>query len=206
MRLTLVPRTTEFYDLFAQAGANALGSARLVEQRFREFPDTSIAQEQVKDLEHEGDRLTAELIRLLNTQYVTPLDREDIFSLAVAIDDVADHIEHASDLLGLYKVEGPMDQALEQCRLLVAATEHLSGALAELRGLRRVEPYLVEVKRLEDEGDRVVRDAIAALFEDEEVSPRVIIRWKDIFEALEEAIDACETVANVLGNIVLKNV
>jgi predicted phosphate transport protein (TIGR00153 family) len=205
MRLALVPRTTEFYELFAEAGANAVEAARNAEARFREFPDARVAQAEVKDLEHEGDRLTHDIIQLLNTQYVTPFDREDIYDLARAIDDVVDHIEHASDLLGLYKVEGPMEQALAQCRVLVAAAEALAAALGDLRAVKRIPPHLLEVKRLEDEGDRIVRDAIAVLFEDEDVSPRVIIIWKDIFEALEQAIDACETAAHVIGNVVVKN-
>jgi uncharacterized protein Yka (UPF0111/DUF47 family) len=98
-----------------------------------------------------------------------------------------------------------MEQSLEQCRVLVAAAEALAAALSKLRGLKGAEADLVEVKRLEDEGDRIVRDAIAALFEDEDVSPRSIIRWKDVFEALEDALDACERAANVVGNIVVKN-
>jgi uncharacterized protein len=205
MRLALVPRTNEFYDLFGEAGLNALEAARATEQRLREFPDTAIPQERVKELETEGDRLTHDLIQLLNTQYVTPLDREDIYALATAIDDVVDHIEHASDLLGLYHIEAPMEQAVEQARVLVEATEALARALATLRTPQSVRRHLADVKRLEDEGDRIVRDAIAALFEDEEVSPRVIVRWKDIFEALEQAIDACDRTAHVIGNIVVKN-
>ena len=205
MRLSLIPRTTEFYGLFAQAGQNAVEAARLAEKRFREFPDTEVTQERVKDLEHEGDRLTHEIVTLLNTQYVTPFDREDIYELAGAIDDVVDNIDEVSDLLGLYKVEGSMQQALEQCRVLVGATECLSSALAELKAVRGVQRYLVALKEREDEGDRILRDAIAALFEDEGVAPREIIRWKDIFDGLERAIDSCERAGLVLGNIVVKN-
>ena len=205
MRLSLVPKTTEFYDLFTAAGANAVETARLAERRFREFPDTDVDQEQVKALEHEGDRLTREIITLLNTQYITPIDREDIYALASAIDDVVDNIENASELLGLYKIESSMEQAIEQCRVLVGAAETLAQALAELRHVKGVDRYLVGLKQLEDEGDRILRDALAALFEDEDVSPRVIIRWKDIFEALERAIDSCETAAHVVGNVVVKN-
>lgn len=205
MRLTLVPQTKEFYGLFAEAGDNALEAAKLVEQRFREHPDTQIGQEQVKALEHEGDRLTAEIFRLLNTHYVTPFDREDIYGLAGAVDTVVDQIEYASELLDLYKIEAPMEQSLAQCRVLVEATGALAHGLSRLRGFRGIDAHLTEIKRCEDEGDRIVRDAIAALFEDEEVSPRAIIRWKDIFEALEQAVDACDTAAHVLGNIVVKN-
>jgi uncharacterized protein len=206
MKLAFVPRTTEFFDFFTEAGQNTLEAARLAERRFREFPERNIAQADVKALEHRGDELTREIIELLNTQYITPFDREDIYELAKAIDDVVDYIENASDLLGLYKVEAPMEQAVEQCRVLVDSTAHLANALSELKHIRRAQPHIVEVKRLEDEGDRIVRDAIAALFEDEDVDPRTIIRWKDIFEALEDAIDACETAADLVGNIVVKNV
>ena len=205
MRLALVPRTTEFYDLFTRAGENMLATAQLAERRFREFPQ-GVPQKDVKELEHRGDELTRELIELLNTQYVTPFDREDIYELATEIDDVVDYIENASDLLGLYKVESSMSAASEQCRVLVAATEHLSKALADLRHLRRAEQHLVRVKELEDEGDRIVRAAIASLFEDEAGDPLMIIRWKDIFDALEDAVDACETAADLVGNIVVKNV
>jgi uncharacterized protein len=205
MRLAFVPKTTEFYDFFARAGENLLATARLAEQRFREFPETSVDHEQVKELEIQGDELTREIIALLNTQYITPFDREDIYGLAKVIDDVVDHIEHASDLLGLYQVESRMEQSVEQCRVLVEMAEHLSKALAELRQLRRVEQHIVEVKRLEDEGDRIERTAIAALFR-EDVDPLTVIRWKDIFESLEDAVDACETAADLVGNIVVKNV
>jgi predicted phosphate transport protein (TIGR00153 family) len=205
MKLSLVPRTTEFYDLFTAAGENALETARLAEARFRSWPAREIKQQEVKRLENKGDDLTRQIIELLNTQYITPFDREDIYQLAKEIDDVVDYIENASDLLGLYKVDQPMEQSLEQCRVLVTAVENLAKALAELRGLRNAERYLVEVKRLEDEGDRIVRDAMAQLFENSHVDPVMIIRWKDIYEALEDAIDACETAADVVGNIVVKN-
>jgi predicted phosphate transport protein (TIGR00153 family) len=205
MKLSLVPRTTEFYDLFTAAGENALEAARLAETRFRTWPKSEVEQVEVKRLETQGDDLTRQNIELLNTQYITPFDREDIYQLAKEIDDVVDYIEHASDLLGLYKVDQPMPQSLEQCGVLVAAVENLAKALTQLRGLRNAERYLVEVKRLEDEGDRIVRAAIAQLFENSRVEPVTIIRWKDIFEALEDAIDACETGADVVGNIVVKN-
>jgi predicted phosphate transport protein (TIGR00153 family) len=205
MRLSLVPRTTEFYELFDQAGANALEAARKVETRFREYPNPSVSQADVKAVEHEGDRITRDIIQLLNTQYVTPFDREDIYALATALDDVVDNMEEASDLLDLYGVESPARPALEQCRILVGAVEHLARALAGLKGMRGVQQELVALKELEDEGDRVERDAIADLFRDSRIDPLIIIRWKDIFEALEDSLDASETAANVVGNIVVKN-
>ena len=205
MKLSLVPRTTEFYDLFTRAGANALEAARLVQQRFRDHPNSSVRHSDVKAIEDEGDSITRDLIQLLNTQYITPFDREDIYQLATALDDVVDHLDEASDLLELYGVESPTRQAIEQCRVLVGAVEHLSRALGELKGLRGVERELVALKDLEDEGDRILHDAIADLFRDSRIDPLIVIRWKDIFEALEYALDACETAANVIGNIVVKN-
>jgi uncharacterized protein len=205
VKLNLVPRTGAFYDLFAEAGDNALEAARKAETRFREYPNSSVTQADVKAVEHAGDRITRDLIQLLNTQYVTPFDREDIFALATALDDVVDLIDEATDLLDLYRIESTAAPAIEQCRILVAAVEHLANALRSLRGRAGAQDALIALKQLEDEGDRVVRDAIAALFQDPRVDPLVVIRWKDVFDALEAAIDACETAANVVGNILVKN-
>ncbi|MHB8060607.1 MAG: DUF47 domain-containing protein [Gaiellaceae bacterium] len=205
MRFSLVPRQAEFYNLFTRAGENALDAARLVEKRFNNIPDATIGQKAVTELEHKGDDITAEIIGLINTQYVTPFDREDIYSLASAIDNVVDYLDDASELIDIYHIESPMEQAIDQCRILVGATEHLANALGELRGLRGVTKHLVSLNQLEDEGDAVLRDAIGALFEDDKVSPRLIIQWKDIFEALEAAIDSAETAAHLIGNIVVKN-
>ena len=184
---------------------NALEAAQKAEVRFREHPNSSVTQAELKEVEHAGDHITRDIIQLLNTQYVTPFDREDIYELATTTDDVVDHIEEACELLDLYGVESPARQALEQCRILVDAVEHLARALADLKSRRSVPQELVELKAMEDEGDRVVRDAIADLFRDPRIDPLVVIRWKDIFEGLEAAIDACETAGNVVGNIVVKN-
>ena len=205
MRFSLTPRTSEFFTLFGKAGENALQVARLVERRFREHPNSGITQEQVKAEETEGDAITRELITLLNTQYVTPFDRDDIYLLATEIDDVVDYLEEASDLLGLYGVEMPTRHAVEQCGIIVKACEQLAIACDNLKGMRGVQEALVQVKAYEDEGDRVLRDALAALFRDEAIDPLIVIRWKDIYEALERALDACETAANVVANIVVKS-
>ncbi len=205
MRLALVPRTTEFYDLFGRAGANTLEAARKAEIRFREYPNASVTQADVKEIEHEGDRITRDIIQLLNTQYVTPFDREDIYELAGAIDDIVDLIEEACDLLELYGIESATKHALQQCSILVSAVECLDRALHELRGVRGAPSHLVELKQFEDDGDRVVREAIAHLFRDPRIDPLIVIRWKDVYDGLEGAIDACETAGNVVGNIVVKN-
>ena len=205
MRISLTPRTTEFFKLFARAGENALETAQLVERRFREHPGSGVTQEQVKAVETAGDGITRDLINLLNTQYVTPFDREDIYQLATEIDDVVDFLEEASDLLGLYGVEMPTRNAVEQCAVIVRACEQLAIACDNLKGMRGVQEALVQVKQFEDEGDRILRDSLAALFRDGAIDPLIVIRWKDIYEALERALDACETAANVIANIVVKN-
>ena len=205
MRISLTPRTSEFFVLFARDGENALEVARLVERRFKEHPNSGVTQEQVKSAETLGDTITHDLIQLLNTQYLTPFDREDIYMLATEIDDVVDFLEEASDLLGLYGVEMPTRHAVEQCAIITQAVEQLAVALDNLKGMRGVQTALVELKRLEDEGDHLLRDALGSLFRDDRIDPLIVIRWKDIYEALERALDACETAANVIANIVVKS-
>ena len=203
--VSLGPRTNAFYELLAQAAGTALEIARKAETRFSEFPSASVSQDQIKELEHQGDQITSDLIGLLNAQHITPFDRDDLFTLAGAIDDVTDAIENACELLGLYGIEGPTKHALEQCRLLVAAAEQLEELLRQLKGKRGSAPQIAEIKRLEDEADRVKRDAVASLFKDDRIDPLIVVRWKDVYEALEDAIDACETVAHRVGNLLVKH-
>jgi len=147
MPIFSIPRQNEFYELFAAAGANALEAARAAESRFRDFPGGT-PQARVKELEHEGDRITGELIGLVNSQFVTPFDREDLFTLAVAVDDVTDAIENATELLGLYDVEQPTRQSIEQCGILVAAVELLAQLLGSLKGLHGSAPEIAEMREL----------------------------------------------------------
>jgi len=205
MKISLTPKTTEFFVLFTRAGENALEVAQLVERRFREHPSSSVTQAQVKAAETAGDTITRDLITLLNTQYLTPFDREDIYQLATEIDDVVDHLEEASDLLNLYGVATPTRHVFEQCEIVVKAVEQLSIACANLKGMNGVQQALIELKTFEDQGDRILREAIASLFRSDKIDPLIVIRWKDIYEALERALDACDTAANVIANIVVKN-
>src|SRR5207342_445398 len=135
MKISLTPRTTEFFVLFARAGENALEVARLVERRFREHPNSGVTQEVVKAAETAGDVITRDLITLLNTQYLTPFDREDIYALATEIDDVVDELEEASDLLGLYGIELPTKHAVQQTQILVRAVGQLAVACDNLKGM-----------------------------------------------------------------------
>lgn len=205
MRVGLGPGSREMYALLAAAGVNAHETALKVEQRFREYPATSISQEEVKELEHAGDRIVSDLIRSVEAQFVTPYDREDIVTLAFAIDEVPDKIENASELLGLYGVESPTRQSLELCGLLVRATGELAALLGRLKGLRGSAEEVLAIKAIEDEADRVARAARAGLFKDDRIDPGIVIRWKGIYEALEDAVDACETAAHRVGNILVKN-
>jgi uncharacterized protein len=198
------PRTNEFFELLAAAARNALTAARAAESRFRDYPGGA-AQAEIEALEHEGDRITSELVNLVNSQFVTPFDRDDLFVLAGAIDDVTDAIENATELLGLYDVEQPTRQSIEQCAILVAAVTQLDALLRNLKGKRGSSPEIAEIKRLEDEGDLATRRAVGGLFEDERIDPLIVIRWKEIYESLEEAIDAVETAAHRIGNILVKN-
>jgi uncharacterized protein Yka (UPF0111/DUF47 family) len=203
-RIGLGPRTDEFYELLSASADNALLAAQKAQERFRDFPATAVSQDDIKAVEHEGDRLTGELIGLLNAHHIVPFERDDLFDVGMALDDVTDAIENACELLGLYDVETPTRYALEQCRLLVAAAEEVSELFRELRR-KRGDAQIAEIKALEDEADRVKRDAVASLFKDDRIDPTIVIRWKDIYEALEEAIDACETTAHLVGNILLSS-
>jgi uncharacterized protein len=202
MRLRLTPSASGFYQLFVEAGENAAATARLVERRFSDLG--AVRQAEVKALERTGDETTRRIVELLNTQYLTPFDREDILALATAIDDVVDHLEEASDLLSLYRVTEVRPRAVEQCRILVGACDGLAAALQCLNGLNGVQQHIATVRELEDDGDAAIRAAIADLF-DEDVETRDLIRWKDIYEGLEEALDAADRASNVIGNIALKN-
>jgi hypothetical protein len=205
MRIGLGPGNKEIYDLFGWAGENAAEIARKVEQRFREYPSSSVSQEEVKDLEHIGDQLVADLMRSIAAQFVTPFDPEDLVALVFAVDDVPDAIENASELLGLYNVQTPTRQSIELCGLLVEATTELSSLLGRLRGLRGSAEEIRTIKEIEDRADRVARAARADLFKDDRIDPGIVIRWKDIYESLEDAVDACETAAHRVGNILVKN-
>ena len=198
------PRDRVYFELFEKAGQNMLQAASLLHELLDGWPDNKHLAGEILDLEHEGDRITHDIIDRMNHTFVTPIDREDILALASAIDDVVDYVEEVADYLGLYKIEAPMEQSIRLARVLADATERVSQALGELCGSEDIARHTVEVNRLENEGDRVVREAIASLFE-RGIDPMMVIRWKDIFERLEDAIDATEKTANILEGIIIKN-
>lgn len=203
-RFSLLPRDRTFFDLFTGAGQNNVHASRLLDRMMHSWPEDAGLLTEIVAAEHEGDRITHEIIKRLNTTYVTPIDREDIYGLATQMDDIADFIEEAADFLGLYKIEAPMEQALALTKVLVASCEQLAAGIEHLPDFKDLDKYWIEIHRLENEGDRISRDAVASLFSNG-IDPMVVIRWKDIFAVLEEAIDATETAAQILEGIVIKN-
>jgi predicted phosphate transport protein (TIGR00153 family) len=207
MRLSSIvaPRDREFFDLFEEASGNILRAADLLDQMLRGYPDrrADLARD-ILICEQEGDRITHDIIRRLNETFVTPIDREDIYELASSLDDVVDYTEEVADYLGLYKIEAPMEQSQRLAHILLDCARQLAECMPRLRGFKDMSHYTVEINRLENDGDRVSREAMASLF-DNGIDPMVVIRWKDIYERLENAIDSTERVANILEGIVIKN-
>ena len=204
-RLRLTPKKREFFELYAQASANAVEIAGLLVQLLDRFPDDGeVLIGRIKEREHEGDRLTHEVVLLLNSTFVTPFDRDDMYRLAGAIDDVCDHVDEAADNLGSWGVERVPEKARAQAWVILRAATKLDEAVGRLDGFRDSSDQLAALRELEDEGDQLERDAVAELFSSTD-DAMVIIRWKDIHERLEVAVDALENAADVLEAIVVKN-
>jgi predicted phosphate transport protein (TIGR00153 family) len=204
VKLGLGGKSGDIHGALARAGEAAHAVSLAVQRRFSEWP-SGPDQQHIKDLEHAADDVVSELLRLTNAAFVAPYDRSDLITLAFAIDDVADAGENAAELLGLYSVEAPTRQSLELCDLLARASGELAELLANLKGVHGSSDRIVAIKAIEDEADDVARAARASLFKDERIDPVIVIRWKDIYEALEDAVDACETAAHRVGNILVKN-
>jgi predicted phosphate transport protein (TIGR00153 family) len=203
-RFSFVPRDRDFFGLFEEAGANIERVGGLLERLMARWPDDEGLVREILICEQEGDRITHDIIHRLNATSVTPIDREDIYSLASVLDDIVDFAEEVADYLGLYRIEAPTTQAQELTEVLAAACRNVSQALGRLEDRRELNHFIVEINRLENDGDRIVREAIASLFAGG-IDPTVIIRWKDLYERLENAIDACEHASNLLEGIVVKN-
>ncbi|MDX6697489.1 MAG: uncharacterized protein QOE65_886 [Solirubrobacteraceae bacterium] len=199
-----VPKDREFFDLFEEAASNIVRAADMLDQMLGSYPERSELARDILICEQEGDRITHDIIRRLNQTFVTPIDREDILALASGLDDVVDFTEEVADYMGLYRIDAPMEQAQRLAHILLQSSRQISEAMPRLRGFKDISHYTVEINRLENDGDRVTREAMAALF-DNGIDPMVVIRWKDIYERLENAIDSTERVANILEGIVIKN-
>ena len=193
------------YELFEEAGRNAKRSTLLLRDLMSDFPEGGELAREILRCEQEGDRIAHDIHHRLGNgrAAAAPFKTSDAFALATAIDDIVDFTEQTADTLGLYGIEAPMEQAEQLTDVLVRASDAVAKALGTLRDGRDLSTYLLDIHELENDGDRLSRDAIAALFSGG-VDPMVVIRWKDIFELLEEAIDSCEKVAHILEGISLQ--
>jgi len=201
----IIPREEAFFAMFEQAAQNAMDGAEVLKDLLDTFENVKEKARQIEEIEHKGDTLTHEIIRKLNTTFITPIDREDIMALASSIDDVIDLIHGAAYRIALYKLAESTPQAKELGFLILKSTRELHRGIAHLsKKMEGVYEHCVEVNSLENEADRVCRDAIAQLFEQEK-DPIFVLKWKEIYETLETATDRCEDAANVLEGVALKN-
>jgi predicted phosphate transport protein (TIGR00153 family) len=201
----IIPRDQAFFAMFEKAAQNALEGALVLKDLLDHFDDVKEKARQIEEIEHKGDIITHEIIKRLNTTFITPIDREDILALTSSIDDVIDLIHAAATRIMLYKITEPTPQVKELGFLILKSTRELHRGVTRLStNMDEVFEHCVEVNSLENEADRVCRDAIAQLF-DQEKDPIYILKWKEIYETLESATDRCEDAANVLEGVALKN-
>jgi predicted phosphate transport protein (TIGR00153 family) len=204
VKLSLVPQEREYFRLFSEFAATLNQAAQLLASLMNDFGSLKSTARQMVELEHVGDKIVHDIVRRLNKTFITPLDREDIYDLAATLDEVLDSIEAAVDMMLLYRIEAPAQHAVEQSAVIAKQTAVLRTAIDSLEKRKGLNDHWIEVNRLENDGDRLYRDAVAELF-DGDMKCTDIIKWKDIYSTLEHAIDDCEHVANIIESIVLKN-
>ena len=206
MKLKISNRADLFFGLFSSSAENVRIAAELLLDLVSDFRDVELKARRIEDREHEGDTLTHELIQHLNKSFITPMDREDIYALATALDDVLDAIEAAADLFVLHHIQEPRPAMIQQADVLLRAAVQTESAVKALPSLDRevLEPYWIEINRLENEGDRLYRRSLADMFGGDHKAMDVL-RWKDVSEMFEEALDGLENVANVVESVVLKH-
>jgi uncharacterized protein len=200
----LLPRDENFFDLFEQQAGHIVSASRVLEELTLNYPSAQAKVQQIRDLEHAGDTITHEVVRRLNTTFVTPIDREDIYALASCLDDVLDLIDAVADRLLIYKIKTPTDGCIAMGKIIVKTAKETDRAVRCLRTLsQEYRKHSIEVNRLENEADRLLRDELAALFEG--VTDAIeIIKWKELYETMESVTDRCEDVLNVIEGITLK--
>jgi predicted phosphate transport protein (TIGR00153 family) len=205
--LKFAPHKEKFFDLFKQAAENALSGARALKQMLEHYDNPQESWKKIKDLEHEGDRITHRTIRSLNQTFLTPIDAEDIHALITALDNVMDAIEAAAARMILFRIDQPTTEAKELSEIIVTSAEQLVKAVSHMPRLDDIDEYCIEINRLENTADDIYRKAISRLFENGEngTAPLEVIKWLDIYEILESATDRCEDVANTLETVGLKN-
>lgn len=201
----LIPKDEKFFVLFKELSATIIEGAEALQEMLNHFDDPPASQKRIKDIEHRADHLTHDIIRKLNKSFVTPLDREDIYALAGALDDILDLIDACAQRFVMYNVEKPTAEAKELAFLILKSCQVLDKAVGLLGGkLEPIAEHCLEVNSLENEADRVYREAISRLF-DEEKDPIRLIKWKELYETLEKTTDKCEDAANILESVVVKN-
>ena len=203
-RFRLIPREEKFYEDFKLMADQLRQGARLLEAMFAVDPPLYDKAHEIKEVEHQCDFLTHEIIQRLNKTFVTPIDREDIHELAKTLDDVMDAIDNAAALIPLYRIEWIRPGARELTHVIIKQTDAIRAAVEALERKKGVLEHAIEINRLENEADRIHKQVIGQLF-DEEKDPIAVIKWKEIYDILEEATDACEDVANLLENVVVKH-
>jgi len=200
----LIPREERFFDLFVEDAANVLDGARQLEAMLRSFDNPDKAAKKIRETERKGDDISHDIGRRLEQTFVTPFDREEIHALISGLDDILDLIEEVADTFVLYNIESPTKTSVKQATLVVQACETLHAALGNLRGFKDMDRFVAEVHRIENEGDKLSRSAIAGLFEDGAKTIDVL-KWKDVYALLEDTIDKTEDVADVIERIVIKH-
>lgn len=200
------PKETDFFSMFEKAAKNLNRGAALFVEMMENFSESEKKSKQIYEVEQEGDMLTHEVMRQLNKTFLTPVDREDIHSLVSRIDDILDLIWATADRVILFKISSSTAEAIELSKILLSTTEIITKSVTGLRGKKYsyVQEYCIEINRLENAGDSVFRAALAKLFDDIK-EPILVIKWKEVYEHLEEALDKCEDVADILESIVLKH-
>ena len=203
--MKLFPREIDFFEIFDRAALNVTKAATLLVALMENFDNLEARTKEIYEVEQEGDILTHEIMKKLNKTFITPIDREDLHSLASSLDDVLDLIWAAVDRLSVFKIKKSTEEAVKMSKDILATTEAMHKAIHKLKekNYNHVQDYCIEINRLENMVDRDFRDALGKLF-DEVTDPILIIKWKEIYEHLENASDKCEDVANVLEAIVLK--
>jgi hypothetical protein len=205
----LLPTDQDFFALFERTMATILEGARFLESLVKDLQDLDVRLLRLKEIEHEGDVTTHLTYERLNKTFITPFDREDLHQLAAQLDEILDWIEEAGQRFGLYKVSETREEANRLAKIIVKATEELSLAVKDLRShsknAKSIQRHLVEINRLENEGDQVYRQALSRLFEDETLRTITILKWKEIYDALESSIDACEHAAHVIDSVLVKH-
>ncbi len=197
------PTDTAFYDLFADSAKNLVVGAELLAEMLPVDSDRKAIAARMREAEHNGDETTHAIVRRVNTTFVTPFDREDIYRLSAALDDVMDFMEEAVDLVILYEIDELPSELANQVEVLQRSAELTAEAMPRLRTMRNLEEYWIEINRLENDGDKSYRRIVAKLFNGQ-YDALTVLKFKDVVDSLEAAIDAFETVANIVEQIAVK--